>query len=111
MKLNDQMANSIRDSLVALLDPAKIIVFGSFGRGDATEDSDIDIAVIAENNQLIDIDTMAKGRLAVRKALKGASVPVDFVMQSRQAYDSEKNRIGSPFHTIDNEGVVLYERH
>jgi len=111
MELDHQVADRIRDCLVQLFDPAKVIIFGSFGRGEAREDSDIDIAVIREADQPVDIDTIARGRLAIRKVLKGTGLPLDLIMQSREMYDAEKVRVGSACHTIETEGLVLYERH
>ena len=35
------------ERLVAAANPNKIILFGSYARGDATEDSDLDLMVIA----------------------------------------------------------------
>ena len=43
-----ELVKEIKESLVALYGDAikKIIVYGSFARGDATEDSDIDLAIV-----------------------------------------------------------------
>lgn len=110
MRLSKTIADTITGCLVPLLDPAKIIVFGSYARGEATDDSDIDIAVIAGEGQPADMSTITKGRVALRRALKGTGLAFDFVMQSREMFESSKSDVGSIWRSVNTEGLVLYEQ-
>jgi predicted nucleotidyltransferase len=110
MQLDLRISNAIKDSLVENLHPERIIIFGSYARGVATEDSDIDIAVIIGNDQPTDINAVARGRSAVRKAIKGSNLDIDFILQSRNKFDEKKKIKGSIQYEIDKEGLVIYER-
>ncbi len=68
MQLDTTTTNKIIDCLVGIIEPARIIVFGSYARGDANEDSDIDIAAIA-GGQMATRENLVKCRVALREAL------------------------------------------
>ena len=42
--------------VVAVADPEKVILFGSYARGDATEDSDVDLLVIMDHDKPRNVD-------------------------------------------------------
>lgn len=75
--------------------PEKIIIFGSYARGEATEDSDIDIYVIVRDDQATDINTIAKARFNLRKALKDTIIDFDFILQTNKKFEDKKNLKGS----------------
>ncbi len=51
LKLSDQLETRIRDAL-APLHPEKVILFGSYAWGQPTEDSDIDLYVVTQDDFL-----------------------------------------------------------
>ena len=110
MNLAPNVSERIRDCLVALIHPSKIIVFGSYARGQATAASDIDIAAIAGDGQPHDRETRIRSRQALRRALKDANLAFDFVLESKETFDRERRKAGSFEHAIDSEGVVIYEQ-
>ena len=50
-KIDPQVLDQIVEQIVKVLDPEKIILFGSYVHGEAEADSDVDIAVIAETHE------------------------------------------------------------
>lgn len=55
--------------------PAKVILFGSHARGDATEASDLDFLVIER-----EVEDRAAESVKLRRALRGLGVPVDVIV-------------------------------
>jgi predicted nucleotidyltransferase len=46
VNLDESTTCLIRECLIRVIDPEKIFIFGSYARGEAHDDSDVDIAVI-----------------------------------------------------------------
>ena len=100
---------SVIEQIVTLINskfsPEKIILFGSYARGDNTEKSDIDILIVIKN--------LKNERTITRELYKALlheniSVPVDFLAVDYDKYNALKNKIGYIYKTIAAEGKVLY---
>ena len=85
--------------------PEKIILFGSYARGDNNEKSDIDILIVMKN-----LDNERKVTGALHKALlhEDIAAPIDFLAVDYDKYNELKHKIGYIYKTIDREGKVLY---
>jgi predicted nucleotidyltransferase len=69
MGLSDEVKSQIRESLRAL-HPEKVIVFGSYVRGEADRDSDIDLIVVLDSDTVpATYHERMMNRLLVRRAL------------------------------------------
>ena len=64
--------DKIVSRLIAAFDPERVVLFGSWARGDARADSDIDILVIAESDEPIH-----RRMAAAHRALRGIAVSLD----------------------------------
>jgi predicted nucleotidyltransferase len=94
-----KLANRIADQFR----PEKIILFGSFARGEQTPDSDIDLLVVLPH-------TGKSWRLAaqIRGSLQ-ADYPVDLIVRS-PAEVHQRVAEGDPFLSdIETNGQVMYE--
>ncbi len=81
----------------------RVILFGSHARGDANEDSDVDLLVILSFRGR-SVDQTVRIHLELRP-----SFPVDLIVRTPQAIQ-RRLRMGDYFiRTILNEGRVLYE--
>ena len=109
MRLDALMTNKIRDCLVGVINPTKIVIFGSYARGEANPDSDIDIAAITSNTTATR-ENLIQSRVALREALKGTGLAIDFILQSSEQFDLAKQQRGSIQEAIAAEGQVIYER-
>jgi predicted nucleotidyltransferase len=91
------------------LEPAKVILFGSYARGTATEESDIDLAVVVPGPIAKSCDERLKRYMPVSQALLD--------LQRRQALDiivrslDETGISGDNFwREVEESGEVLYAR-
>jgi len=95
------------------VDPFKIILFGSLVTGLQNEDSDIDLVVILNTDDLPkNTDEKLQYKVRVRKAIRDISfeIPIDLIVYTK-AELSKLESIQSPFiNEISNKGEILYER-
>ncbi len=83
---------------------AKVIVFGSYGRGDATEDSDLDLLVVER-----EVSDHTAEYLRLREAVGPVSVGVDLLLMPQAEFDRRRNWASSPVYWAAREGRVLYD--
>lgn len=81
---------TISTAVQQLLDAAppgsQVILFGSYARGNATEESDLDFLVVEPKL------TSRHGEMVrLRQILRSLQIPVDVLVVSRQAFDSWKD--------------------
>lgn len=103
--LPDQTIQAAVDRIVAAANPTKVILFGSYGRGDATEDSDLDLMVVepAVGNR---IDEMAR----LRDAVGLFDIGVDVLVYSEAEFEERRQWLSSVVRWAVEEGKVMYER-
>lgn len=95
----------IKERLVISYNPDRIILYGSHVRGEAQEESDIDLLILKDTK-----DRPIDRRIQVEKILSERAVPLDILV-----YTPEEMRylysIGSPFvEEIIETGRVIYMR-
>jgi predicted nucleotidyltransferase len=84
--------------------PEKIVIFGSYARGDAGPNSDLDILIVKEIN-----DRPVLRRRKVLQLLKGAGVPKDiFVLTPAKEFELEKDLVGTVAYEANHFGKVVY---
>nr|AGS54050.1 hypothetical protein [uncultured bacterium contig00048] len=95
------------------LKPYKVILFGSYARGNPTEDSDLDVAVILDSNEFVKSFREKMDRyLPVAEAVKEVNyqIAMDIKVYSRAEADYLKEKESDFFREIESTGKVLYER-
>ena len=86
--------------------PERIILFGSHARGDAREDSDIDLLVLFP-----EVDDPHVRAAEVYAALIGCStLPKDIVVSTTARFERYRNVVNTVYWPASREGRVLYER-
>ena len=107
--VTDVLLDQMVQAIVAEVDPEQVILFGSRARGDAREDSDVDLVVV-------EAEPFGKTRSrrleAVRlwKSLSGFIVPKDILVYSRDEVDYWRDSGSHVLARALREGRVLYER-
>ena len=109
MDVTDDVLQDMVRAIVAAVHPEKVILFGSYARGEAGEHSDIDLAIVEAEG--FDAKRTRWNELRrIRDALKPFFVPKDILVFSK-AEESKAARFRSHIlTTAKEEGRVLYER-
>jgi predicted nucleotidyltransferase len=104
------------DLLIEVLrqaDPYRIILFGSYAKGTAAEDSDIDMVVILDNYDVAKTyEERLKKKLYINKLVRNINykVALDILVYSRAEYKIVKD-IGNYFiDEIEQTGKIIYEK-
>lgn len=96
----------ISDRIVAYFQPEKIILFGSYARGEAHDHSDLDLLIVMET-----LAPRGQRSAPILKMLaQDYAEPIDVVVRSAQALKDWQQVPGSFAHQVLTEGIVLYDR-
>jgi len=98
---------TIRQAVALLRDaanPKKIVLFGSYATGNATDESDVDLLVIEDGAP----DVMAE-MVRLRRVLSPLRMPADVVVVSETYYDYWSGTPGNLMFEAASDGKVLYE--
>lgn len=101
-----QVPEDLLASVVAYFKPRRVILFGSRARGEADEDSDIDLLVVLDNDAPRELLSW-RALWEARKDYRGA---VDLVPCRESVFRERADVVGSLPWIAVTEGVVVYER-
>lgn len=104
-KTDIELLPEITRRILDVIDPQKIILFGSFARGDNETDSDIDLLVLVEG-----VTSPRKESNRLRQSLRGLLVPVDVIVATPEQVEKHRDTVGLIYRSALNEGKVIYER-
>ena len=105
----DQLLPQMVETIVTEVDPEQVILFGSHARGDASEDSDVDLIVVESEPFGENRD---RGSEAVRlwQALANFEVSKDILVYSRDEVEYWRDSLNHVLARALREGEILYER-
>jgi len=91
---------------VEIAQPSRVILFGSWPRGDAKWDSDLDLAVLLNDARESQLGTI---RRVLRRGLDEIPMSIDLVLTTNGCAEEFRGSINSIYHRILTEGQVVYE--
>lgn len=91
------------ERLAQAAQPECILLFGSHARGDAREESDLDLLVIET-----EVPDRAAEMVRLRRLLRPLRIPVDILVYSRADVERWGNQPGSALFWALQEGKVVY---
>ena len=97
--------NEIVQRIVGELHPERIILFGSYGYGLPTEDSDVDLLVIMETS-----GRPADRYLAVSRLIRPRPFPIDILVKTPDEISRALEKGDFFIREIVTKGQILYER-
>jgi len=102
--VNEKIDELVR-RIVNRFHPEKVILFGSFARGTAGEDSDADVLVVMPVE-----GSKRKKANEIDVALVGIDLAVDVIVVTPEELERQKDQIGTIIYPALKEGKVLYEK-
>ena len=103
--ISEQTIQQAAQLLGAATVRAKIILFGSYARGDAQENSDLDFLVIEPELQ----DKFYE-MVRLRQVLRPLRIPVDVLVYSQAEAERQQDSCSTAVYWALREGRVLYDR-
>ena len=100
----DQLASAAQRVAAAASQPATVIVFGSYARGDADEGSDLDLVVVQP--ELVD---KAAEYLRLKEAVGRIGVGVDLLLYTRRDFERRSQVPGTLPWWAKTEGKVQHD--
>ena len=85
--------------------PRRIVLFGSYARGDADDDSDVDLLVVEDEGA-----SAFAEMVRLRRLLSPLRMPVDLLVVSEEYYQYWRDTPGNLMFEVAEEGKVLYEQ-
>jgi predicted nucleotidyltransferase len=111
IKLTDELETRIKDTLTPL-HPEKVILFGSYAWGQPTEDSDIDLYVVTQDDFIpATYEERMQSYLKVASRLRELNkrVPIDLIVHTKPMHDAFIQLDSMFAREVMTRGHVLYE--
>lgn len=104
-KIDQNLIHEIIKRILSVLDPIKIVIFGSWARGTAQKGSDLDILVVI-NDGISRYESTVK----VYKSLQGILISKDIVVTTPQIINDWADIPQAFITTVLRTGQVVYEK-
>jgi len=93
------------DKIVETARPHKVVLFGSYVRGEMHRHSDLDVLVITGD----EIDNPRKESVRIRRALKGIMMPMDIIVVPESWLSEYADTPGLIYREALRNGRVVYD--
>lgn len=105
MILNNTQIGEIIERIKKQMHPRKVVLFGSYAQGTPTDDSDIDLLVVAETDL-----PPAKRYSTIRSKLDAFPASFDIIVKTPAEYQKQRSIVNTIVYFADTKGKVLYEQ-
>jgi len=93
------------ERLIKVAKPQKIYLFGSYARGDARKQSDLDFLVIEQI-----LKNRRKEMVRLHDAIRSMRIPVDILVTSESIFNEWSDVPGTVMYRAKAEGQLCYEK-
>lgn len=104
MLISQEKINLAAKLLMSSGAAVKVILFGSYARGDADEHSDVDFLVVEKH-----VSSRVKAMIHLRRILRPLQLPVDVMVVSEDDIEEWGNLPGTALYWALKEGKVLQD--
>ena len=103
MQSDSEVIEQLVRRIIELVQPLRIILFGSAARGEMGPDSDIDVLVVMPEG----VHRRRTAQLLYRQ-IRGLGVPFDILVATPDDLERQKDNIGLIYQSILREGREVY---
>lgn len=103
MQSEPEVIEQLIRRIIELVQPLRIILFGSAARGEMGPDSDIDVLVVMPDG----VHRRQTAQLLYRQ-IRGLGVPFDILVATPNDLEMHKDNIGMIYQSILQEGREVY---
>ena len=103
MQSEPEVIEQLIRRIIELVQPLRIILFGSAARGEMGPDSDIDVLVVMPDG----VHRRRTAQLLYRQ-IRGLGVPFDILVATPNDLEMHKDNIGMIYQSILQEGKEVY---
>lgn len=104
MLTDQQILDAVQRVAAVAAAPLRIILFGSYARGEADESSDLDLMVVERETPDI-----GEEMIRLQDELRHLEVDVDLLVYSQSDFEQRRDWCSTPVYWALREGRVLYE--
>jgi len=101
--IDDRKIDAIKDKIVTTVSPEKIILFGSYAKGENTDESDLDIVVIWDSGF-----NPHKRNLFLSRLFPGRNFSLDIFSFTKEEAERLKDVKGTILYEAFHHGKVIY---
>lgn len=100
----EKVAEAVR-RIAEVARPVRVLLFGSYVRGRAGPNSDLDVLVVVEDT----VENPRKESVRIRHALRDILMPMDILVVPRSDWEELKDQPGLIYREASRTGRVVYE--
>jgi uncharacterized protein len=100
-----EKVEAVVQRLIGVARPKKIILFGSYVRGEITRDSDLDVLVVTND----DVQSPRRESVRLRNAVGDINMPMDILVVPESRFRALRDKIGLIYREAVLRGRVVYE--
>ena len=104
-QITPEKVQMVVQRLIEVANPKKIILFGSYVRGDATRDSDLDVLVVTSQ----EVESPRRESARLRNSLSDINMPMDIVVVPFSRFQALREKLGLIYREADRHGKGVYE--
>ena len=108
--VDNELLEQVVRIILAIANPERIVLFGSFARGESGAESDIDLLVV-EPEKFGPHLSRRKRMARISRALSRLHVPADLLLYSSDEVEYWRDSASHVVSRALREGETLYERH
>jgi len=101
----DKQINEISIKIIENINPERIIIFGSYAKGNYHDDSDLDLIIVKQS----DLPKNKRG-IEIRRLFYGLLIPMDLKIYTPEEFENELKNKYSFLNTAIKDSKTIYER-
>ncbi|MBU0600730.1 nucleotidyltransferase domain-containing protein [bacterium] len=103
--ISEEIIKKAIEQLIKAAKPQKIYLFGSYARGDARKQSDLDFLVVEQV-----LKSRRKEMVRLHDAIRSMCIPVDILVMSESTFNEWSDVPGTVMYRAKTEGRLCYEK-